>query len=76
MDTSRFPGAIGTVDGIHIAILSTLDGHNFINCKHFQSLNVQIVCDPSLKIRSINANYGGSTHDSFIWNRSIVRVYG
>lgn len=76
MNRWGFPGAIGAIDGTHIAILKPHENeHNFINRKHFHSLNVQIICDPNLKIRSINSNYGGSTHDSFIWNHSEVKDF-
>ncbi|KAG5863657.1 hypothetical protein JTB14_024337 [Gonioctena quinquepunctata] len=76
MDRHSFPGAVGAIDCTHIAILKPReDEHNFINRKGYHSLNVQIICDPNLKILNINANYGGSTNDAFIWRYSNVRRY-
>lgn len=71
-----FPGCIGAVDGTHIPILKPrIEEHNFINRKGYHSINGQIICDHTLKIRSVNTNYGGSTHDSFIWRNSNVQQY-
>lgn len=63
-----FPGIVGVIDGTHVAILKpTENEQNYMNRKGFHSINTQIICDHKVKIRSIFANYGGSTHDSFIW---------
>ncbi|KAK4882434.1 hypothetical protein RN001_005753 [Aquatica leii] len=71
-----FPGAIGAIDCTHIAILKPpIEEHNFINRKGYHSLNVQIICDHNLKINNMFANFGGSTHDSFIWRNSIIQRY-
>lgn len=76
MNKFGFPGTIGAIDCTHVAILKPTDEeHNFINRKGYHSLNVQMICDPDLKILNINANFGGSTHDSFIWRNSDVNVY-
>nr|CAI5863280.1 unnamed protein product [Callosobruchus analis] len=76
MNKYGFPGVVGAVDGTHIAILKPeVEEHNFINRKGFHSLNVQVVSDESLKILSLNTNYGGSTNDSFIWRNSQIHRY-
>ncbi|XP_031348432.1 putative nuclease HARBI1 [Photinus pyralis] len=76
MENYGFPGVIGCVDGTHVAILKPrVDAHNFLNRKGYYSLNVQIICDAELKILSINANYPGSNHDSFIWRQSRIRHF-
>lgn len=76
MEKFRISGVIGCIDGTHIAILKPqVEEHNFINRKGFHSLNVQIVCDSNLKILNLNANFLGSTHDSFIWRQSVVKQY-
>lgn len=76
MERWGFPGCIGAVDGTHIAILKPrTEEHNFINRKGFHSLNIQIICNHNLQILSLNTNYGGSTHDAFIWRNSIIQRY-
>ncbi|XP_036334855.1 putative nuclease HARBI1 [Rhagoletis pomonella] len=39
----------------------------------YHSINVQMICDPNLKILAVNAKYPGARHDSFIWSSSAVR---
>lgn len=76
MDKFNFPGVIGAIDCTHIAILKPRgDEHNFINRKGFHSLNCQLICDDNLLINNVFANYGGSTHDSFVWRHSAVKEY-
>ncbi|KAJ8932215.1 hypothetical protein NQ314_014835 [Rhamnusium bicolor] len=60
----------------HVAILKPdQDEHNFLNRKGYHSLNVQIICDATMKILNINANFPGASHDSFIWRQSQVRNF-
>ncbi|KAK9745262.1 DDE superfamily endonuclease [Popillia japonica] len=73
MNQLNFPGVIGAIDGTHVAIMKPLNEHNFINRKGYHSLNVQIICDSTMKVLNINANFGGSTHDSFIWRHSGIQ---
>lgn len=76
MNRWNFPGVIGVIDGTHIALLKpSEEEHNFINRKGFHSINVQIICDHTLKIRSLNANFGGSSHDSFVWRNSEAQSF-
>lgn len=76
MQKFGFPGVIGCIDGTHIAILKpSTEPHNFMNRKGYHSLNVQAICDSNLKILSINANYPGGSHDSFIWRQSHIKAY-
>lgn len=76
MEKWNFPGVIGAIDCTHIAILKPQeDEHNFINRKGYHSLNCQIICDDTLRIINIFANYGGATHDSFIWRHSSIKDY-
>ncbi|XP_050311002.1 putative nuclease HARBI1 [Anthonomus grandis grandis] len=76
MQKFQFPGVVGAIDCTQIAILKpNNEEHNYINRKGYHSLNVQLICDSDLKILSINANYPGSTHDSFIWRNSEVKNF-
>lgn len=45
----------------------------FLNRKHYYSINVQLVCDASLKILDVVACWPGSCHDSHIWSMSCLR---
>jgi hypothetical protein len=73
MEKFGFPGVIGAIDGTHVAILQPVeDEHVYFNRKGFHSKNVQIICDANLLILNVNANLGGSAHDSFIWRNSDV----
>lgn len=70
----NFPNVIGCVDGSHIRILSP-GGENaeiFRNRKGYFSINMQAVCDAELKIRNIDARWPGATHDSSMWNASLL----
>ena len=49
--------------------------HVYLNRKGYHSKNVQLICDLELRIFNVNARFGGSTHDAFIWKRSQVRRF-
>lgn len=80
--TSRFyekfhvPTVIGAIDGTHVAIVRpSLNEERFYNRKGFHSRNVQIICDADLNILSVDASFGGATHDSFVWNQHPVKSH-
>lgn len=55
----------------------SLGGENaeiFRNRKGFFSINVQSICDSSLKILDVVARWPGSTHDSTIFNNSRIHA--
>ncbi|KAJ8930471.1 hypothetical protein NQ314_016698 [Rhamnusium bicolor] len=72
----RVPNVIGCIDGSHIPIQSP-GGDNaeiYRNRKSYFSINVQVICDAKLLIRDIDARWPGSTHDSTMFNASLIRA--
>ncbi|XP_063812255.1 putative nuclease HARBI1 isoform X1 [Pseudophryne corroboree] len=68
---SRFPHVIGVVDGTHVAIQPPRHNEEiYRNRKLFHSLNVMVVCGPSLQILSLNAKFTGSSHDAYVIRQS------
>ncbi|XP_055910032.1 putative nuclease HARBI1 [Eupeodes corollae] len=70
-----FPGVIGAVDCTHVRIQKPNIEIEacYLNRKGYHSKNVQLVCDFNLKILSVIAKFGGSSHDSYIWDGSQVK---
>ncbi|XP_064074865.1 putative nuclease HARBI1 [Vanessa tameamea] len=71
----NFPSIIGCIDCTHIKIKKHGGdlAQYYINRKGYYSLNVQVTCDASLRIRDIVARWRGSTHDARIFNESVLR---
>ncbi|XP_067625233.1 putative nuclease HARBI1 [Eurosta solidaginis] len=68
------PGTIGAIDCSHVSILGPKDYEaSYVNHHGYHSINVQMICDPSLKILNVNAKFPGERHDSFIWSSSAAR---
>ncbi|XP_055912025.1 putative nuclease HARBI1 [Eupeodes corollae] len=81
-DSKRFflenygiPGVIGCVDGTHVKIVKPHgeDSNLYYNRKGYHSLNVLLICDYKMKIRSVDATHPGASHDSLIWSMSDAR---
>lgn len=70
-----FPGVIGAIDCTHVPIQNPggEDGELYRNRKGWFSINVQLMSDPDLRIRNIVASWRGSTHDSRIFNESVLK---
>lgn len=71
------PGVIGLIDCTHVSILRPLidvEQAYYAVRKASHTKNVQIVCDFDLRIRSIYPRFGGSSHDSFVWNSCGLRA--
>ncbi|XP_036327217.1 putative nuclease HARBI1 [Rhagoletis pomonella] len=67
-------GTIGAIDCTHVSIMSPKHHEEaYVNHHGYHSINVQMICDPNLKILAVNAKYPGARHDSFIWSSSAVR---
>ncbi|XP_068083427.1 putative nuclease HARBI1 [Anabrus simplex] len=73
---AAFPRTIGSLDCTHIRIKSPGGDapEDFRNRKGYFSMNVQTVCDTKLRIRDIVARWPGSSHDSTIFNNSVLKA--
>ncbi|XP_044760706.1 putative nuclease HARBI1 [Coccinella septempunctata] len=72
-NATRIPGGIGIIDCTHVAIvMPSEEEHIYVNRKNYHSLNVQLICDESLKIMHVNSQFPGSTHNAYIWNQSNI----
>uniref|UniRef100_A0A336LP17 CSON015370 protein n=1 Tax=Culicoides sonorensis TaxID=179676 RepID=A0A336LP17_CULSO len=70
------PNIIGLMDGTHVAINSP-GGENaelFRNRKSIFSINVQAVGSYDLTVSDIEARWPGSTHDSYIFDMSFIKM--
>uniref|UniRef100_UPI003AABFF53 putative nuclease HARBI1 n=1 Tax=Centroberyx gerrardi TaxID=166262 RepID=UPI003AABFF53 len=67
-----FPSVIGAIDCTHVRIQAPSGPveADYVNRKSFHSLNVQMICDGSCLISSIEAKWPGSVHDSRIFRAS------
>ena len=62
-----FPGVLGAIDCTHVQLRApSVNALIYINRKGSHSINIQVICD---------ANYPGSSHDSFILANSIPTVF-
>lgn len=73
---SGFPGVIGAIDCTHIPITSPSIqiGEQFRNRKGYFSMNVQLVCEPTLYISDVVAGWPGAHHDANIFDNSSLRA--
>lgn len=69
-----FEGCLGAIDGTQIAIIAPkIHEGAYVNHHNYHSLNVQLICDPTLKILNVNAKFPGARHDAYIWGCSPVK---
>lgn len=67
---------LGVIDCTHIKLQSP-GGENaeiFRNRKRYFSLNCQVICDASMKIRDLVCRWPGSAHDSHIFDNSAIKI--
>ncbi|XP_065219716.1 putative nuclease HARBI1 [Planococcus citri] len=70
----KIPNVIGCIDGTQIGIYPPSENENvYMNRKGFHSINVQIICDHTYRIRNVVAKYPGSAHDSYVYKYSTIR---
>ncbi|KAJ8725909.1 hypothetical protein PYW08_004092 [Mythimna loreyi] len=64
----NMPGVIGCIDCTHVAIIRPVENEERFYCrKQYHSLNVQLISNADMQIISVDASFGGASHDSFIW---------
>lgn len=73
-ETADFPLVFGLVDGtqIPIAAMEKETEFGYVCRKGFHSINTQVIIDSTMRFLNANARYPGSTHDSMIWQCSLV----
>ncbi|KAH9629661.1 hypothetical protein HF086_001132 [Spodoptera exigua] len=72
----HIPSVLGCIYGTHVAIIRpTENDERYFNRKLFHSRNVMIICDADLKILSVDALFGGASHDSFVWNQHPIKQH-
>ena len=74
MEVAGFPNVVGCVDGVHIPIQAPpVENKEIYRCrKSFMSLNIQGISDADLRFINIVARWPGSTHDSRIFDNSLI----
>ncbi|XP_072360437.1 putative nuclease HARBI1 [Scyliorhinus torazame] len=67
------PMVQGVIDGVHVPMHPPADNREvFMNRKGAYSMNIQVVCDPHMKIMHVCAKYPGSVHDAYILAQSFI----
>ncbi|XP_045449952.1 putative nuclease HARBI1 [Melitaea cinxia] len=70
----KIPGVIGCVDGTLVAMIRPKTQEERYYCrKGYHARNVLIINDCDLNILHVDATFGGATHDSFIFNNSVIQ---
>ncbi|XP_023949914.2 putative nuclease HARBI1 [Bicyclus anynana] len=74
MEKFGFPGVIGCVDGMQVAILQPKkEKEAFFNDNNYYSLNVLIICDAKLNILYVDASFSGASTDEQVWEQCAVK---
>lgn len=74
--SNKIPSVIGAIDCTHVEIKKPKNfGDCYMNRKKYASINVQVTCNSEEKITSVDASWPGSTHDSRIWRRSVIKTF-
>ncbi|CAK1585318.1 unnamed protein product [Parnassius mnemosyne] len=70
------PGVLGCIDCTHVAMVRPSQNEERYYCrKQYHSLNVQLICNADMDIISVDASYGGASHDAFIWSNHPLKTH-
>ena len=74
LEKDGFPLVLGCIDCSHVPIVAPSENEAiYVNRKNGHSINIQAICDRSLKFIDVVARWPGSTHDAFIWRQSGIQ---
>ncbi|KAF9420240.1 hypothetical protein HW555_003461 [Spodoptera exigua] len=72
----KMPGTIGCVDGTLVSMVRPKEHEERYYCrKGYHARNAVIINDPDLNIMHVDVTFGGATHDSFIFNNSVIKTH-
>lgn len=76
-EIADFPFVFGLIDGTQIPVAAVKNEIEFgyVCRKGFHSINTQVIIDSTMRFLNANARYPGSTHDSMIWQCSLVSSF-
>lgn len=61
------PNVISAIDCTHISVRAPSENEfGYVNRKHVNSINVQVVCDSNMVLTNVLAQWPGSTQHSFL----------
>ncbi|XP_051172321.1 putative nuclease HARBI1 [Leptopilina boulardi] len=72
-EIAGFPGVVGVVDGCHISISAPHENPaSYYNRKGYYSINMQGICDSTMKFTHVYAGCCGSMNDARVWQLSDI----
>lgn len=70
-ETRGFPGVMGAIDGCHIPIKAPRKNpEQYINRKGYHSIQLQVICDTSMRFTDVFCGFPGSVHDARVFRNS------
>ena len=75
-ELAGFPKVIGAIDGTLIPIRTPFKNEHLYVChKGFHAINVMATCNARLLFTNVVAKWHGSTHDSAVFNASMLNIH-
>nr|XP_049692948.1 putative nuclease HARBI1 [Helicoverpa armigera]XP_049693305.1 putative nuclease HARBI1 [Helicoverpa armigera]XP_049694269.1 putative nuclease HARBI1 [Helicoverpa armigera]XP_049694270.1 putative nuclease HARBI1 [Helicoverpa armigera] len=72
----KMPGTIGCIDGTLVSMVRPKEHEERYYCrKGYHARNAVIINDPDLNIMHVDVTFGGATHDSFVFNNSVIKTH-